>query len=110
MKPFEPGRDMEQQATPTPSPDSRKQLLQEERNCMALILSIVPGLGQIYKGYKLMGILIMVLGIPMTIWAAALLFIATFGAGILLIPFAWAMVALHAFTAEDHRHHHLGVL
>lgn len=77
---------------------------------MALFLSILPGLGQLYKGYTLMGIAIMVVGIPATIWAAALLFLATFGVGLLLIPIAWGIVAIHAFTAEDHRRHHIGIL
>jgi len=101
---------MNPEQPPPSDASSRQRLLEQERNWLALALSVVPGLGQLYKGYKAMGILIMIVGVPAVIWAAALLFLATFGIGLILIPIAWAMVALHAFVAEDHRRHHIGVL
>jgi len=59
--------------------------LVKARNELAVLLSIIPGLGHIYKGYYLMGV-----GL------------------ILLIPVCfWAGTAVSAFMIEDHRKYHL---
>ena len=40
---------------------------------VAVMLSIVPGLGHIYKGYRLIGLLLMFFGTPMAVGLALLI-------------------------------------
>jgi len=78
------------------------------RNELAAILSIIPGLGHIYKGYFLLG-LILFLGGILTLWVGLILGFATAGIG-LLMPVAYViLLGYHAFYAEDHRKHHAGI-
>src|SRR5213080_4462205 len=50
-------------------------------DAVAVMLSIIPGLGQMYKGNKLVGSLILFVGTPMAIGIAALTFTFTAGFG-----------------------------
>lgn len=79
----------------------------QHRNTVAALLSILPGLGHIYKGHYRVGFTLMLLGIPVSLWAGALTSLATFGIG-LLIPVAfWLLTAVNAFMEPDWRRHHL---
>ena len=68
---------------------------------MAVLLSVVPGLGHIYKGHKLVGLLILFVGTPMAMGVAALTFTFTAGFGGLLLPLWWFGVMFHVYGIDD---------
>ena len=70
-------------------------------DAVAVILSIIPGLGHIYKGHKLLGAILMFIGTPMAILLAALSFTFTAGFGGLLLPLWWFGVMFHVYAIED---------
>ena len=70
-------------------------------DAMAVLLSIIPGLGHIYKGHKLVGSLILFVGTPMAMGIAALTFTFTAGFGGLLLPLWWFGVMFHVYGIED---------
>ncbi|MFL6515903.1 MAG: hypothetical protein ACJ8M1_12870 [Chthoniobacterales bacterium] len=70
-------------------------------DAVAVVLSVIPGLGHIYKGHKVMGALIMFVGTPMAIGIAALTFTFTAGFGGLLLPLWWLGVMFHVYAIED---------
>src|SRR5215212_4383289 len=43
-------------------------------DAVAVVLSVIPGLGHIYKGHKVLGAVLMLVGTPMAIGIAALTF------------------------------------
>ena len=67
---------------------------------VAVMLSVVPGLGHVYKGYKLLGLLF-VTGAFGAILAGALAATATAGFGLALIPIYWFGVMFHVYGVED---------
>jgi hypothetical protein len=70
-------------------------------DAMAVLLSVIPGLGHIYKGHKFIGLLILFIGTPMAIMIAALTFTFTAGFGGLLLPLWWFGVMFHVYGIED---------
>jgi hypothetical protein len=70
-------------------------------DAVAVLLSVIPGLGHIYKGHKLLGALLMFVGTPMAIGIAALTFTFTAGFGGLLLPLYWFGVMFHVYGVED---------
>jgi hypothetical protein len=84
----------------------------EERhahNEIAALLSIIPGLGHIYKGHYEVGLLWMFLGMPFAIWIGVILSLATAGIGLLFPIICWVALAWDAYNEKDRRHHHLTV-
>ena len=79
-------------------------------NKIAALLSIVPGLGQIYKGHYAAGFVWMFLGMPFAIWAGILLGLATGGLGLLFPIACWAGLAFDAYNERDLRKHHWFVM
>lgn len=69
-------------------------------DAVAVILSIIPGLGHIYKGHKLAGFLWMAGAIPVGIFVL-LAAIASAGFGIGLFFFYLFAVMLHAYAVDD---------
>jgi uncharacterized protein (DUF697 family) len=67
---------------------------------VAVMLSVVPGLGHVYKGYKLLGLLF-VIGAFGAILCGALAATATAGFGLALIPIYWFAVMFHVYGVED---------
>ena len=85
--------------------------LKKDRNLLAVIFSIVPGLGHIYKGHYGEGLAILLLGVPIGLWVGVLLSLATAGVGLLVPLGAWAFVAMDAYYEKDKRSRHwFGVL
>jgi hypothetical protein len=85
-------------------------LSKEEKHAhdeIAALLSIVPGLGHIYKGHYEMGFLWMLLGTPFAVWIGIMLSLATAGLGLLFPILCWAGLAWDAYNEKDRRHHHL---
>jgi hypothetical protein len=70
------------------------------RDKFAVCLSVVPGLGHIYKGHKLTGALYM-LGAVFAVFAALVASTATAGFGILLLPLYWIGIMLQVYFIED---------
>src|ERR1700730_5817064 len=69
-------------------------------DAVAVILSIIPGLGHIYKGHKLAGFLWMAGAIPVGIFVL-LAAVASAGFGIGLFFFYLIAVMLHAYAVVD---------
>jgi len=74
---------------------------------VAALLSIVPGLGHIYKGHWEAGLLWMFLGMPFAIWIGILFGLATAGVGLLFPIVCWVALAFDAYNKKDRRHYHL---
>ncbi|MCC6355548.1 MAG: hypothetical protein IT577_16795 [Verrucomicrobiae bacterium] len=96
---------MEGQQTDKPSPETLR-----ARHFAALALSIIPGLGHLYKGHVGMGLLFM-LGIMLVIFISVMMIWATAFTSLVIIPLIyWIAVGAHAFAAEDLRaEHKIGV-
>lgn len=74
---------------------------------IAALLSIVPGLGHIYKGHYEAGLLWMFFGMPVAMWIGILLALATAGIGLIIPILCWVGLAWDAYNEKDRRHHHL---
>jgi TM2 domain-containing membrane protein YozV len=70
-------------------------------DAMAILLSIIPGLGHIYKGHRVMGSLILFLITPTAIAFAILAAVASAGWGILMLIPYWGAVMLHVWAIDD---------
>ncbi|MGI9113901.1 MAG: hypothetical protein ACR2FX_02515 [Chthoniobacterales bacterium] len=70
-------------------------------DAFAVLLSIVPGLGHIYKGHTMMGLLLVFVATPMAIILALLAATATAGFAVLLLPLYWIGVMFHVYGIED---------
>lgn len=75
-------------------------------NATAALLSVVPGLGHIYKGHFAGGFLWMFVGMPLAIWIGILLGLATAGVGLLFPLLCWAGLAIDAYLEQGRRSHH----
>ncbi len=68
---------------------------------VAVMLSILPGLGHIYKGYRLIGMLLIFVGTPMAVGLALLIATGTAGFGFFLLPIYWIAVMVHVWAIPD---------
>jgi TM2 domain-containing membrane protein YozV len=73
-------------------------------DAMAILLSIIPGLGHIYKGHRVMGAFIMFLITPLALTFAIIAAVASAGWGILMLIPYWGAVMLHAWAVDDRVH------
>jgi uncharacterized membrane protein YphA (DoxX/SURF4 family) len=71
-------------------------------DAMAIFLSIIPGLGHIYKGHKVMGAVLMLLVTPVAVAFGFLAAFASAGFGIGMLVFYWLAVMLHAWGIKDY--------
>ena len=69
-------------------------------DAVAVMLSVIPGLGHVYKGYKLLGLLFF-FGAIGAMLLGALAATATAGFGLGLIPIYWFAVMFHVYGVED---------
>jgi hypothetical protein len=67
---------------------------------VAVMLSVIPGLGHVYKGYKMLGLLFFA-GALGALLAGALAATATAGFGLFLIPIYWFAVMFHVYGIKD---------
>jgi hypothetical protein len=84
-------------------------LTKEEKhahNEIAALLSIVPGLGHIYKGHYEMGLIWMFLGMPVAVFIGIISILGTAGVSLLFPAIVWAALAVDAYNEKDRRHHH----
>jgi len=70
-------------------------------DAVAVLLSVIPGLGHIYKGHKVMGLVLMFAGTPVAIGIALLAATGTAGFGLGLLPMYWFGVMFHAYAIQD---------
>ena len=70
-------------------------------DAIAVLLSVLPGLGHIYKGHKLIGMLLIFVGTPMAVGLAALIATGTAGFGVALLPVYWLAVMVHVYAVKD---------
>lgn len=72
------------------------------RDLTAAYLSIVPGLGHLYKHNYVTGLGIMLLGTPLALFVAGLMSFATLGVSLVLLPpMWWGWAAWSAWDADD---------
>jgi len=75
---------------------------QVDRNKIALLLSVFPGLGHFYKHHYLAGLGIMTVGNVLMVFIAVWLSIATLGLALLVVPALWfAGIGYSAYLASD---------
>jgi hypothetical protein len=70
-------------------------------DAMAILLSIIPGLGHIYKGHKVTGAVLLFLVTPVAVVFALLAAFASAGFGIGILVFYWIGVMIHVWGIED---------
>jgi hypothetical protein len=70
-------------------------------DAFAVLLSLVPGLGHIYKGHTMVGLVLIFVATPMALGMALLAATATAGFAVLLLPLYWAAVMIHVWGIED---------
>jgi len=68
---------------------------------MAILLSIIPGLGHIYKGYRVMGAVLLFIVTPIAVAFGLLAAFASAGFGIGMLVFYWLGVMIHVWGIED---------
>ena len=89
---------------PLRSPTAATGLLEtaegQASDMVAVMLSIVPGLGHIYKGYRLIGMLL-IFGTPIAVGLALLIATGTAGFGFFLLPIFWVAVMVHVWAIPD---------
>lgn len=90
---------------PLSSPTAATGLLQtaegQASDMVAVLLSIVPGLGHVYKGYRVIGVLLMFVGTPLAFGAALLIATGTAGFGFFLLPIYWIAVMINVWAIPD---------
>ena len=80
---------------------------QVDRNKVAALLSVVPGLGHLYKHHYFDGLAILTAGNVLMIFIALWLAIATVGLSLVVVPALWfAGVAASAYYASDEHGQH----
>lgn len=78
-----------------------------DRNKVAMAMSVVPGLGHLYKHHYLAGFGMLTIGNVLVLFVSLLLGMATLGFSVIVVPAAWiAGVALSAYYASDEHGHH----
>lgn len=78
-----------------------------DRNKVAALLSVIPGLGHLYKHHYLAGFGILTVGNVLMAFVAGLASLGTLGFSLIAVPIAWfAGVAYSAYMATDEHGHH----
>jgi hypothetical protein len=78
-----------------------------DRNKLAACLSLLPGLGHLYKHHYAAGIGLLIGGNILTGFVSVLMALGTFGLSILIIPLVYiTAVAASAYALPDWRGHH----
>jgi hypothetical protein len=73
-----------------------------DRNKVAVVLSVVPGLGHLYKHHYLAGFGILTIGNIVMLFIAGLMSLGTLGVSLIAVPAVWfAAIAYSAYAASD---------
>ena len=74
-------------------------LTKEDRDRFAAIMSVIPGVGHLYKHHYLSGVMILIGGNLLTVLVTVLLSLATFGVALVVVPVAY--IAGIAWAAHE---------
>jgi hypothetical protein len=78
-----------------------------DRDKIAVLLSVVPGAGHLYKHHYVAGFGILTVGNALMVFVAIWLSLATLGLSLIVVPAMWvAGVAYTAWAAPDHHGTH----
>ena len=78
-----------------------------DRDKVAIVLSVIPGLGHLYKHHYLAGFGILTLGNVLMVFIAVLASLGSFGISLIAVPVAWfAGISYSAYMASDEHGHH----
>ena len=78
-----------------------------DRNKLAMALSVIPGLGHLYKHHYLAGFGILTVGNVVIGFISVLMALGTLGLSMLVVPAAWITgIAYSAYMASDEHGHH----
>jgi hypothetical protein len=78
-----------------------------DRDKLAAALSLIPGLGHLYKHHYLAGFGILTIGNVLVGFIATLMVFGTLGLSMIFVPAAWiAGVGYSAYMASDEHGHH----
>lgn len=78
-----------------------------DRDKIAALMSVIPGLGHLYKHHYLAGFGILIIGNVLMAFVTGLLSLATLGLSLIVVPALWfAGVACSAYMASDEHGHH----
>ena len=78
-----------------------------DRDKAAMAMSLIPGLGHLYKHHYLAGFGILTVGNVLIGFVSVLMILGTFGLSMILVPAAWVLgVAYSALKASDEHGHH----
>jgi hypothetical protein len=78
-----------------------------DRNRIAALLSILPGLGHLYKHHYVAGLGILIGGNILVGFVAVLMILGTFGLSVIVVPLAYvAGIATAAYKLPDWHGHH----
>jgi hypothetical protein len=69
-------------------------------DAMAALLSIIPGLGHVYKGHRGIGLLFAI-GTLIVLGFSGIAAVASAGFGLGMAVFYWIIVAMHAYAIKD---------
>lgn len=72
------------------------------QDLVALLMSVVPGLGHLYKGHLVTGIMFLI-GTIVAVLVCSLFATFTMGFGLLLLPLYWIWVMTEAYWIADLR-------
>lgn len=73
-----------------------------DRNKIAALLSVIPGMGHLYKHHYIDGFGILTVGNALMIFVALWLSIATIGLSLIVVPAMWiTSIAYAAYSAPD---------
>ncbi len=86
---------------PTPETGLLETAEGQASDLVAVALSVIPGLGHVYKGHRLMGVILMFFGTPMSVGLALLIATGTAGFGFFLLPVYWIAVMVHVWAIPD---------
>ncbi len=81
-----------------PNYGKRPKFRANPRSIAAVLMSVVPGLGHVFKGHKRIGFLLMFLGIPLVVGLTLALNVYL---GWAVLPIFWAAVAFDAYVRKD---------
>ncbi len=88
-------------ASPSQAPGFLDTAEGQASDMVAVLLSVIPGLGHVYKGYRLIGLALMFIGTPMAVGLALLIATATAGFGFFLLPIYWIAVMVNVWGITD---------
>lgn len=94
---------MSESRLPTPTAETGRLETAEGQasDLVAVALSVIPGLGHVYKGYRITGLLLMFVGTPFAIGIALLIATFTAGFGFFLLPLYWIAVGISVWAIPD---------